>query len=236
MHEPISRVGAIGDIHAEDECLTTAIEFLGSRGLDLVVCIGDIADGKGCVNRCCELLEKHRIPTVRGNHDRWLLEGTNRGVEDASLLEQVGTGPRNYLASLPATLEYSTVNGGLLVCHGLGEYDLASVRPIDTADEIYDNLELWSLYRRTDLRFVINGHTHRREVRRFHHLIVIGVGTLHRDNTPCCAVIDIPSAVVEFYDIHCGTVTLAGASPGPASSEGIAADQYSSASPESLDT
>jgi predicted phosphodiesterase len=210
MHGPLTRIGAIGDIHAEDEFLATAIEFLCSRGLDLVVCVGDIVDGKGDVNRCCDLLRERRIPTVRGNHDRWLMEGTNRGVEDASQLEQVGAGPQPYLASLPATLEYATVNGALLVCHGLGEHDLASVRPTDTAEEVYNNLELWVLYRRADLRLVINGHTHRREVRRFHHLTVIGVGTLHRNDAPGCAVIDIPGEAVEFYDLHRGgAVTLA---------------------------
>lgn len=210
MDRQVKRIGVIGDVHAEDELLAVATQFLSSRELDLVVCVGDVVDGKGDVNRCCELLRQRRIPAVRGNHDRWLLEGTNRGVKDASQPEQVNAGSRLYLATLPATLEYSTANGTLLLCHGLGEYDLASVRPTDTAEEIYNNLELWGLYRRADLRFVINGHTHRRDVRRFHHLTVISAGTLHRDEAPSCAIIDIPDAAAEFYDVHGdGTVTFA---------------------------
>lgn len=206
----LNRIGAIGDVHTEDGFLAAAIRFFCERGIELVVCVGDIVDGKGDVNLCFKLLRERRIPTVRGNHDRWLLEGTNRGVEDASQPEHLSTDHQLYLASLPATLEYSSANGTLLVCHGLGEYDLASVRPTDTADELYNNLELWALYRRPDLRLVINGHTHRREVRHFRHLTVVNVGTLHRDESPCCAIIDIPGDTVEFYELHTdGTVTLA---------------------------
>jgi predicted phosphodiesterase len=204
MERPLKRVGAIGDVHAEDGLLATAAQFLDSCGLDLVVCVGDIADGKGDVNRCCDLLRQRQFPTVRGNHDRWLLEGTNRAVEDASLPEHVRPDSWRYLASLPTTLEYPTAGGELLVCHGLGEHDLASVQPKDSAEEIYHNLELWALYRCANLRLVINGHTHRRELRRFHHLTVIGVGTLHRAEAPCCAIIDIPGQTVEFYDLGSG--------------------------------
>jgi predicted phosphodiesterase len=205
----LTRIGAIGDVHAEDGLLAAAAHFLDSRGPDLVVCVGDIVDGKGDVDRCCDLLRERRIPTVRGNHDRWFLEGTNRGVEVASQPGQVGAGAQLYLASLPATLEYSTPLGTLLVCHGLGGHDLASVHRTDTAEEIYNNLELWALYRRAELRLVVNGHTHHRGVRRFHHLTVIGAGTLHRDEAPGCAIIDIPGEAVEFYDLHSGgAVTL----------------------------
>jgi hypothetical protein len=129
------------------------------------------------------------------------LEGTNRSVEDATQPEHLIPDSRRYLALLPATLEFPIAGGELLVCHGLGENDLASVRVTDRAEEIHNNLELWALYRRAALRLVINGHTHRREVCRFHHLTVIGVGTLHRKERPCCAIIDIPGQAVEFYDV-----------------------------------
>lgn len=91
------------------------------------------------------------------------------------------------------------------MCHGLGDHDLASVRPSDSSEEIFNNLELWALYRHEDLGLVVNGHTHRQEVRTFSHLTVIGVGTLHREQRPCCAIIDILGNRVEFYDLHNGS-------------------------------
>jgi predicted phosphodiesterase len=188
MKGSLGKIGVIGDVHAEDEFLASALLFLESLGLDLVVCLGDVADGKGSANRCCALLQARGTATVRGNHDRWLLEGTNRGVEDATRPYQVSHLSLQFLGSLPLTLEYPTLGGPLLVCHGLGEHDLASVRQGDTAEEIYNNLELC-------------GHTHRREVRRFHHLVVVTAGTLHRSQTPGCAVVDVGSEAVEFYDL-----------------------------------
>jgi hypothetical protein len=130
-------------------------------------------------------------------------------VTDATPPEHLSADSWGHLAALPPTLEYPTAGGELLVCHGLGEYDLASAHPKDSAEEIHDNLELWALYRRAGLRLVINGHVHRREVRRFYHLTVIGVGTLQRDEAPCCAIIDVLGQAVEFYDLDGGSVRLA---------------------------
>jgi predicted phosphodiesterase len=55
----ISKLGLIGDIHAEDAYLERALGVLRSRNVPLVVSTGDIVDGPGSVERCCELLEAH---------------------------------------------------------------------------------------------------------------------------------------------------------------------------------
>lgn len=202
MQNPLRRIGAIGDVHAEHEELRAAIQFLIRRQPDLILCVGDIVDGNGNVDLCCEILSRANVPTVIGNHDRWLIENSNRSVPDATSAAAIGMEAMRFLTTLPATLEFPTVAGQLLLCHGLGKHDLASIRPSDTAEGIFNNLELWELYRRTELRLVINGHTHRREVRRFNQLTVISVGTLHRDEQPSCAFIDLEAGTVDFHDLR----------------------------------
>jgi predicted phosphodiesterase len=64
----IKRLGAIGDIHAEDRLLLKAIEFLKTQNVDGIVSVGDIADGIGCINTCCDLLQAEKVITVAGNH------------------------------------------------------------------------------------------------------------------------------------------------------------------------
>jgi hypothetical protein len=58
----LGRIGAVGDVHADNGFLAAAIRSLGARGLDLVVCVGDILDGNGDVNRWCDILERDQIP------------------------------------------------------------------------------------------------------------------------------------------------------------------------------
>jgi predicted phosphodiesterase len=71
----IRRFGAIGDVHAEDGLLRAALSHLESAGVDALLCVGDIVDGRGDVDACCTLLAEHGVLSVRGNHERWMLGG-----------------------------------------------------------------------------------------------------------------------------------------------------------------
>jgi len=74
MAEPAG-IGVIGDVHACDDRLAGLLAFFESRDLDRIICVGDIVTGPGSPDRCVELLADADVLTVRGNHDRWLLEG-----------------------------------------------------------------------------------------------------------------------------------------------------------------
>ena len=50
-------------------------------------------------------------------------------------------------------------------------------------------------------RYVINGHSHRRMVRRFETTTIINVGTLLWRHDPCFAWIDLEEKSVEFFDL-----------------------------------
>ena len=71
----IGRIGIIGDVHAQDDKLRQALGQLEKLGVDQIVCTGDLPDGTGDLEESCRLLQKEHVLTVRGNHDRWLLDG-----------------------------------------------------------------------------------------------------------------------------------------------------------------
>ncbi|MEK8022119.1 MAG: metallophosphoesterase, partial [Candidatus Parabeggiatoa sp.] len=106
---PIKRLGAIGDIHAENQLLNQALQFLNTQALDIIVCVGDIADGSGSVNACCESLKTENVLTVKGNHDNWLLDNTIRGIPEATPLSALSNASHDFLQSLPQTRELETV-------------------------------------------------------------------------------------------------------------------------------
>ena len=88
---PAKRIGLIGDVHSEDDRLALAIEFLQQFDLCEILCTGDIADGPGCPDTSIELLAQAGVKTVRGNHDRWLLEGKARHVSNAHTKSSIST-------------------------------------------------------------------------------------------------------------------------------------------------
>ena len=80
----LTKIGVIGDIHAESTRLRKALEFLQTMDLDEILCVGDVVDGTGDVNECCELLREHHVIIVKGNHDEWFLKNTMRDLPDAT--------------------------------------------------------------------------------------------------------------------------------------------------------
>ena len=51
----IRQLGVIGDLHSEDIRLGRALEFLEHEGACDIICTGDIADGRGCVDTSIRL-------------------------------------------------------------------------------------------------------------------------------------------------------------------------------------
>jgi calcineurin-like phosphoesterase family protein len=73
----LRRFGILGDAHAEHEMLASALDHLSRQDVDGVLGVGDMVDGPGSVAECCRMLSAASTLVVRGNHDRWFLEGND---------------------------------------------------------------------------------------------------------------------------------------------------------------
>jgi predicted phosphodiesterase len=89
----------------------------------------------------------------------------------------------------------------VLLCHGLGDNDMAQVQAHERGKELNDNEALQLLLKSARYRAVLNGHTHKAGVLEIEGLTLINAGTLRRDRTPCCAVVDFERGEAVFYDI-----------------------------------
>jgi predicted phosphodiesterase len=196
---PLARIGVLGDIHAEDASLDVVLRFLEDAGVDQVMSVGDIVDGPGSVDRCCELLMSAGALAVRGNHERWFLAGTMRELPEAT--QAVGAEGRAFLASLPRTRRFETVAEPVLLCHGLGDDDMASVAPDENERTIRYNHALAPLIDADKPEIVINGHTHRRSAWSFRKLTVINAGTLYRQHQPCFLIVDLTTREATWFDL-----------------------------------
>jgi len=205
----LRRAGLIGDIHCELQSLQRVIEHFDTWQVDAVLAVGDIADGPGDLTATCTLLRNNGVLAVAGNHDRWLVAGEMRDLPDATPVEAVTPQARAYLAALPKTRWLESSRGSVLLCHGLGDDDMASVRPDDEGLTLHNNHALCRLIKSGLARFVVNGHSHRPMVRTIESLTILNAGTLHPKHRPVCSIADFDAGQVQLFDVDPRAVTPA---------------------------
>ena len=212
----VRRVGLIGDVHAEHRRLESALEFLHGANVDAIWCTGDLADGAGDLDACCELLAGANATVVAGNHDRWLLSNRMRAVPQAHALDAVRAASRDYLETLAQTRTLETVAGSVLLCHGVAGNDLRKVWPGSARMPIERSCELDALIEANRVRYLVNGHLHYRIIVNFDGLTLLNAGTLRGDHRPGVSIVDFASAEVSAFEFgECGLQRVAERAMGP---------------------
>lgn len=91
--------------------------------------------------------------------------------------------------------------GRMMLCHGVGEDDMAALTPETRGYSLQAIPTLRELMLRPDLHFTVGGHTHHRMVRRFQDLIAVNAGSLSLDHGAGFVVLDFEGHVARFFDI-----------------------------------
>lgn len=202
-----TRVGVLGDVHCEDEVLAAALALFRQRSVEAVLCVGDVVDGPGDADRTIRLLREAEVEVVRGNHERWCSSGTMRDLPDATPAAVFTAEQRQWLLDLPQTREYQTPMGALLLCHGMGGDDMATLGSDEAGYALANNGPVQAVLRAKKHDVVLSGHSHRRMVRRLDGVLFINAGTLFRDHGPCVAVLDFEERAVRFHDWKAGALS-----------------------------
>lgn len=194
------RLGLLGDVHAEDARLEAALALFGDERVDRVLCVGDVVDGRGDPNRTIALLRDANVLAVRGNHDRWIVKGAMRTLAESHELASLDEDARAWISSLPQTVTLETPLGQLLLCHGIGDDDMARLLPHDDgyALSVLDGLH--AILAADRVRLIVGGHTHQRMVRRFGEVVFVNAGTLRGSDDPCVGLLDLAARQVRFFD------------------------------------
>jgi predicted phosphodiesterase len=193
----LTRFGVLGDVHCEDERLAVALEVLDGSRVEAILCVGDIVDGFGDVERTVALLRDRNVVTVRGNHERWFLAGEMRNLDDST--QTLSTEAAEWLNALPPSRELDTPRGKLLLCHGVGDDDMMVLRPDTRGYGLQTALE--PIRDRSDIAIVVGGHTHMRMVRALPSgPTFINPGTLHRKWEAGFGLVDLDTSRALFWD------------------------------------
>jgi len=153
------KTAIISDIHGNLIALETFFAVKELFGVDRTVCLGDIVGYNPWPNECVEMLKKHGIPMIMGNHDR-----VAAGLQEPILFndfareailwtrETLTEKNRDYLRMLPTQM---TVDKKYLLVHGsISDPDEYVLTPIAAARNIK------TLRDTTGVTICFFGHTH----------------------------------------------------------------------------
>ena len=197
----IQKIGIIGDVHSEHTRLCHSLGWFERQGVDAIICTGDIADGRGCLEQSWRALDCAQVHTVAGNHDRWLLENSRRHVQNAHSVSNLSDKGLAYISGLPSVVSLRTAGGELRLCHGVADDDMAKVWPGTERSPIRrsDKLDEW-LAESTPPTFVVNGHMHFRTLIDFDSSYLVNAGTL-KGQYCGISILDVGDCSVAGYNL-----------------------------------
>ncbi|MER2604637.1 MAG: metallophosphoesterase family protein [Siculibacillus sp.] len=155
------RLAVVSDLHGNLDALEAVVADLAEAAPDLVINLGDCLSGPLDAAACCDRLIDLGWPTVRGNHDRQLLDRPieRMGLSDAATRARLAPHHLAWLAALPTTLAPAP---GILAFHGAPDDDLAYVAEevSETGTRLRSPTEIATILGATEATLLIGGHTH----------------------------------------------------------------------------
>lgn len=117
------RIAVLSDIHGNLWALDAVLADLARRAVDVTVNLGDILSGPLLPAETAERLMALDLPTIRGNHERQVLEHdpVRMGASDRWAHDRITPAQRAWIASLPVSLR---LFDDVLMVHGTPGSDL----------------------------------------------------------------------------------------------------------------
>jgi predicted phosphodiesterase len=190
------RVALLSDMHGNAVAFRAALADLEERGKpDLIVALGDVAQGGPQPSECLELLQELGCPCVYGNSDEFLVT-LDLGAEEAPDVErlmttaewsreQLGDEGLDFLRGFEPTVEV----GRVLCCHATPTSNEDVVLP--------DNEGIPPV----NADAVAAGHVHQQWLRRFDRTLWFCVGAIGVGRWCEYALVDDETLAVEFRRI-----------------------------------
>jgi putative phosphoesterase len=167
------KIALISDIHANLPALEACLAHIQAQQVDAVYCLGDLVGYNVWPNEVIALIRQNHIPTIKGNYDEGVGEGSDdcgcvykteddrdRGKQSIAYTNQIiGEAERTYLRTLPShlTLDFriGQQNFRILLVHG-------SPRKINEyLFEDRDEASLVRIMQQAKADILCFGHTHK---------------------------------------------------------------------------
>ena len=162
------RIAVVADIHGNVRALRAVMDDIKQVAPDTVVNLGDCVSGPLEAAETADVLMSLAWTTIRGNHDRWLLELTpdKMGRSDAAAFSEL----KNHHHAWLSTLDDTATVENIRLCHGTPGSDTAYL--LETVEQdghvrLATQAEVSRRLGSEHAPIILCGHTH---VPRFVHL------------------------------------------------------------------
>jgi predicted phosphodiesterase len=161
------RLAVISDVHGNLPALEAVLADIRERGVDTTINLGDCVTSPLWPKETFEALQSLALPTVRGNHDRWIVEYPEQRLSPAGRFARnaLTAEQRHALHSLPPQLRLAD---GILACHGTPNDDSACLLEETLEDGRFAPARRDVLEQRLGselaAQVVLCGHSHRQAV------------------------------------------------------------------------
>jgi putative phosphoesterase len=119
------RIAVISDIHGNLAALEAVLTDIRRRHVDATLALGDYVSGPFDPLGVADLMMAGSFSCIRGNHDRWLVEGREEATDwpvDTLVRGLLATKHREWLRSIPATQVFA---GEVFMCHATPQDDVS---------------------------------------------------------------------------------------------------------------
>ena len=166
------RYAIITDIHGNIEGLNAVLDDIKIKDVDDIFCLGDVIDIGPNSKECVDKLIEFNIKTILGNHELYLLRGTNieptivgEEKEHYKLVKESLTDKEiNFINSCPLyyqiNIDYDEKipNKKIILCHYLIKNEKLE-QPFEE-NHLKKDINLWIKYNNEDITYII-GHLHK---------------------------------------------------------------------------
>lgn len=201
------KIGLISDIHGEFDSLKLALDMLRGRGVDHILCAGDLIDKGPQSNAVARRIRDDAIPCVQGNHDAeasvrqiWLRKEANE-----AMLRELGwwldIDVLAYVAALPLTLHFEWDGVRVCLAHGAPWSNMVYVfdhRPQSALDLVVEEAQ-------ADV--VVLGHTHDPMRIPVGEALIVNPGSVcgrESFGSHTCAILTLPERTFTVYSLRTG--------------------------------
>ncbi len=176
----MNAIAVISDIHGNSAALSAVLADLKQQSIEQVFNLGDHFSGPLDAAGTAEILHDENFITIRGNHDRNLLETDPRqmGPSDKCAFEVLSQRTMSWLKKLPSTVNYENE---FFLCHGTpasdSQYLLEKIGKNGYL-ELQDTRQIEAETKECHQPILLCGHSHQPRIYQNGEQIIINPGSV----------------------------------------------------------
>lgn len=169
------KLAIISDIHGNQIALDLVLKKIRNQQVDQIYFLGDAVNYYPDCNQVIEMLKKHDVNSIMGNHEFMIISSQIVKAESARVYKsnetkkELSKSNYKYIESLPNSITLEIETTKILMVHGSPLNEMNGYIYPDTDISALENI---------DFNFIFCGHTHRSMIRKIGNVTVANPGSV----------------------------------------------------------